>query len=116
MGSGMEVAEQLLRLSPRPDAVLCVNDVIAAGVLLALQREGLHVPDDMAVAGFGNFDFARHLNPALTTVDIPRHGIGRRAAEILLDRVEGKCGPHQLSEVDYDIALRGSTDRQVSHS
>lgn len=114
MGSGAAVAAQIMALEPRPDAVVCLNDVVAAGALLAFQRAGLRVPQDIAVAGFGDFDFARHLNPALTTVDIPRHEIGRRAAEILLDRVEGKCGPGQVCEVGFTLALRGSTARQAS--
>lgn len=111
MSAGADMAGRLLALSPRPDAVICLNDVIAAGALLAFQREGLRVPDDIAVAGFGDFDFARHLNPALTTVDIPRYKIGETATSILLDRIEGRCGPRQICEMGYRIALRGSTAR-----
>ncbi|MEP9347777.1 substrate-binding domain-containing protein [Xanthobacter sp. KR7-225] len=111
MASGAAAAERLRALAPRPDAVACLNDVLAAGALLAFQRAGLRVPEDIAVAGFGDFDFARHLNPALTTVDIPRYEIGHRAADILLDRIEGKCAPHLVCEVGYEIALRGSTAR-----
>lgn len=111
MSAGADMAGRLLALSPRPDAVICLNDVIAAGALLAFQREGLRVPDDIAVAGFGDFDFARHLNPALTTVDIPRYKIGETATSILLDRIEGRSGPRQICEMGYRIALRGSTAR-----
>lgn len=111
MSAGADMAGRLLALSPRPDAVICLNDVIAAGALLAFQREGLRVPDDIAVAGFGDFDFARHLNPALTTVDIPRYKIGETATSILLDRIEGRCSPRQICEMGYRIALRGSTAR-----
>lgn len=116
MGAGAEVAAQIIAASPRPDAVICLNDVIAAGVLLALQRAGLRVPADMAVAGFGDFDFARHLIPALTTVDIPRYEIGQLAAEILLDRVEGKREKHHTCEVSYRVTVRESTAREAARS
>lgn len=111
MSSGAAVAERIAVLSPRPEAVICLNDVLAAGALLAFQRMGLRVPDDIAVAGFGGFDFASHLIPSLSTVDIPRYEIGRRAAQMLLDRVAGRVTESSTCEVGYEVCLRESTRR-----
>ncbi|QRG08862.1 LacI family DNA-binding transcriptional regulator [Xanthobacter dioxanivorans] len=111
MGSGAAIAEEIMARGDRPEAVVFLNDVLAAGALLAFQRKGLRVPEDIAVAGFGGFDFARHLIPSLTTVDIPRQEIGRRAAQILLDRIEGKAPAGTLHAVGFEVALRESTRR-----
>lgn len=109
MASGTLVADAVATCVPRPDALFCLNDVLAAGALLALQRKGLRVPDDIAVAGFGGFDFARHLIPSLTTVDVPRYEIGRDAARILMARIDGSLDEHSISRVAFQICLREST-------
>lgn len=109
MASGRLVADAVAALVPRPDALFCLNDVLAAGALLGLQRKGLHVPDDIAVAGFGGFDFSSHLIPSLTTVDVPSHEIGREAARILMARIDGTLDAHSLSRVEFRISLREST-------
>ncbi len=111
MSSGHEIAEQLLRMGQPPEAVFCVNDVVAAGTMLALQRRGLSVPGDIAVAGFGGFDFSRYLLPALTTVDVPHGEIGERAAQILLDRIRGTSTAPTRENIKFTVSLRDSTQK-----
>lgn len=109
MESGRIVAERIAALRPRPDAVLCLNDVLAAGALLAFQRMGIAVPADIAVAGFGGLDFSSHLNPSLSTVDIPRYEMGQKAAEMLLGRIAGTAAQGGTCEMGYRVVLREST-------
>lgn len=83
--SGYDAALQLLARAPRPTAIFVGNDVMAVGVLGALDDLGVPVPGDIAVAGFDDIPLARHLRPPLTTVHVDMLGLGRRAVELLLD-------------------------------
>ncbi len=82
--SGIECAERLLKLKPRPTAVFAANDEMAAGVMHAARLAGLGAPKDLSVVGFGDFEIARRLLPRLTTVHTPTRAIGRLAAERLI--------------------------------
>ncbi len=84
---GQTAAAALLADSDRPDAIVCANDEIAMGTLGAARAAGLTVPDDLAVTGWDDIPAARHLAPPLTTVRQPMLDLGRRAAELLRDRI-----------------------------
>jgi LacI family transcriptional regulator len=84
---GLGTARALLAAPERPDAIFCANDEIAMGVLEAARSAGLAVPTDLAVAGWDDIPAARHLAPPLTTVRQPMLQLGRRAAELLRDRI-----------------------------
>ena len=71
----------------RPDAIVCANDEIAMGVLEAARAAGIAIPDDLAVTGWDDIPAARHLAPPLTTVRQPMLDLGRRAAELLRERI-----------------------------
>lgn len=78
------VLETALRGDEPPTAILCSNDVLAVGAVQAAKEVGRRVPDDLAIVGFDDFDFAAFVEPALTTVALPSYDMGRRAAELLL--------------------------------
>lgn len=80
-----EVMETALRQDTALTAVVCSNDVVAVGALQAAKSAGRKVPDDVAIVGFDDFDFAQYVEPPLTTVALPGYEMGRRAAELLLD-------------------------------
>jgi DNA-binding LacI/PurR family transcriptional regulator len=102
------VARDLLSSRDRPTAMLCGNDLVALGVLKAARELGLRVPEDLAVAGFDDFDFAAALDPPLTTVRIPGYEMGRQAARSLLQAVESGR-PAESSRFPVEVCLRGST-------
>jgi DNA-binding LacI/PurR family transcriptional regulator len=102
------VARDLLSLPDRPTAMLCGNDLVALGVLKAARELGLRVPEDLAVAGFDDFDFAAALDPPLTTVRIPGYEMGRQAARSLLRAVESRA-PAESCAFPVEVRLRGST-------
>jgi LacI family transcriptional regulator len=89
-GWGYEAAGRLLSADPDVDAILCGSDIIARGVLDRLRESGRHVPGDVAVVGFDNWEIvAEHTRPPLTTVDMNLHDLGREAARQLLARLDG---------------------------
>ncbi|WP_233580455.1 LacI family DNA-binding transcriptional regulator [Streptomyces triticirhizae] len=85
--AGARAVERLL--PARPDAVFCANDQLALGASHALLARGLRIPDDLAVAGMDDSELAQVGWPPLTSVDLGSSERGRRAAELLLDRLEG---------------------------
>lgn len=85
--SGFELVERMLAQGPPPTAVLCGNDRMALGALLALSQAGLSVPADVSVIGFDDqVGLASHLHPKLTTIQLPYYRMGQWATEQLLDR------------------------------
>ena len=70
---------------------------------------GLSVPDDLALIGFGDLEFTQHTFPALSTVRVDRAAIGRRAAELILRRIDGDEGAEKVVDVGFTIVDRGTT-------
>lgn len=81
---GGEAFEHLMRRRPRATAVLCGNDVFAAGALLQARKLGIRVPQDVSITGFDDIEVAGLVTPGLTTVHVPHREMGRRAARMLL--------------------------------
>ena len=88
IASGRAAAQTLFTLAERPSAVFAANDDMAWGVLEMAEQFGLRVPEDVALVGFDDMEPSVHKRPPLTTVKQPFHEMGRRAAELLLWRVE----------------------------
>jgi len=79
---------RLLVEGTQPTAVFVANDLAAIGVLEVLDAEGLDVPGDISVVGYDNTDLAASHRLALTTVDQPRHDMGRMASELILAKID----------------------------
>jgi len=107
-GGGLEAMQALLALKERPTAVFCYNDMTAIGALRALRKAGYRVPADVSVAGFDDLQIASFLEPPLTTVRQPKVEMGRRAATILLELLEGKELQAQIT-VPGELVIREST-------
>lgn len=95
-------------LDARPDALVCGNDVIAAGALWAARENGLHVPADLAVTGFDDLPLAAALAPALTTIHVPARRMGRAAAAALVEAAETGAHPTP-SLIGTALVVRDST-------
>ena len=87
--TGMRLTSQLCDEADPPTAVLAGNDLLAVGAVKALKERGLRVPDDVAVAGFDDFEFAEYTDPPLTTLHVPGFEMGHLAATKLIGRIEG---------------------------
>ena len=108
MQSGAEGMEQLLQLEEPPTAVLCGNDEMAFGAIRTLHARGLSVPGDVSIVGFDDQNMAEFYSPPLTTVHIPRHELGRRAALELIERLEGRTVSPEIV-LPTRLVIRGST-------
>jgi DNA-binding LacI/PurR family transcriptional regulator len=100
--------DQFLLREDRPSAIFAVNDEVAVELLRAAQRLGLRVPEDLALVGFDDLNYAAHLNPPLTTVAQPRMDIGVRAGHLLINRIEGQAGPPKHIELPTNLVVRES--------
>jgi LacI family transcriptional regulator len=87
--ASVEAARRLLALPDPPTAIICGNDVQAAGALRAVHEAGLAAPDDVSIVGFDDIELAVALNPLLTTVRVPHRRMGEAAARLLLRLVSG---------------------------
>ena len=107
--SGYTGMREFLTLPHRPTAVFAANDLIAMGALLALYEARLRVPQEMAVIGFDDIPAAKLMNPPLTTVSQFQEKLGRRAAEMLLERLTGRMsGPGRDVEMPFTLMTRES--------
>ena len=108
---GARMAERLLELPNPPTAIMCGNDLLALGALQAARLRGLRVPDDVAVTGFNDFEFAQFADPPLTTVRVPGYDLGRIGAERLIARLGGVAPPAagERLTLPVEIQVRGST-------
>jgi DNA-binding LacI/PurR family transcriptional regulator len=107
---GARMAERLLDLDDPPTAIMCGNDQLALGVLQAARLRGIRVPDDLAVTGFNDFEFAQFADPPLTTVRVPGYDLGRIGAESLVARLGGALPPPggERLTLPVELRLRGS--------
>ncbi len=90
--SGFHAAAPLLALDPRPTAVFAANDSMAIGLMSALSAQSVHVPADMAVAGFDDIAIAQYLSPPLTTVHVDAYELGAQAVRLLVAAIGAEKG------------------------
>ena len=96
---------------PDLDAVICVSDLLAFGLLMECNRRGITVPRTLAVAGFGNYDLAQCVVPSLTTVDVGARSIGVKAADAVLKAIDagGERSLKALVSGEISLVVRNST-------
>lgn len=106
---GRRALAQLLDQDPGLEAVFCSSDQLAQGVLVEARSRRLRIPQDLAVCGFGDADFAAHLQPSLTTVHVDGAAIGRLAAQRIIARCRGQDVAQPVLDVGFRIIEREST-------
>lgn len=104
----MEAALVLLANADRPDAIICYNDLMAFGAMLAMHRLGLIPGQDVALVGFDNIPESALWTPALTTVSIDARNIGRLAARVLLDKIANPSRTPRDVIVEPKLVIRES--------
>lgn len=113
--AGKDAGQRLMGLARRPTGVFCANDLLALGVLQSLFAMGVRVPDDMALVGYDDIEFAGAAAVPITSVRQPAFQIGRKSAELLIAESLGEAGDHQHQHVVYqpELVVRASTTRRM---
>ncbi|MCF6523214.1 LacI family DNA-binding transcriptional regulator [Streptomyces sp. JJ36] len=107
VADGLRAATRLLAGDTAPTALVCDDDLLAAGACKAARRLGLRVPDDVSVTGFDDLALATTVEPELTTVRLPAEQIGATGMRALLAVLEGR--PPQTAVLPVEFVPRGST-------
>ena len=108
MKHGREGLSYLLSAHPEIDSVYCASDLIALGVLVEARNRGIAVPEQLAVVGFGDLDFAGDTDPPLTTVHVDSGAIGRKTAACIIARLEAKPVMSAVDDVGFSIVSRAT--------
>ncbi|MPZ94040.1 MAG: substrate-binding domain-containing protein [Propionibacteriales bacterium] len=109
---GRDAGEQLARLAVgrRPTGVFCANDLVALGLLQEMTRGGIQVPADVAIVGYDDIEYAAAAAVPLSSVRQPREQLGRAAAELLFDEINGSADHrHQHLVFEPDLVVRDSS-------
>lgn len=108
--AGVRAAEAVLASGYAPTAIFAANDLMAIGVMQALRDRGIDIPGQIAVVGFDDISAARLVTPPLTTVAQFQADMGRRAAEIMMERLRGeRAAGGSVLEMPFKLIERGST-------
>ena len=95
--AGKMIAESFLADGCPATAIVCINDMLAIGLIKTLQSKGIQVPEDVSVFGFDDIPFASTFEPSLSTVHYPAIETGRLAAMMLMDTLESGSGEMPVS-------------------
>lgn len=107
--SGRQAAEQLLQAGQLPTALVVMNDLMAIGVMLALQNAGVRIPEDIAIIGYDDIPEASVVRPTLTTIAHDKADIGRKLASCLFERIGQPDLPGRHIESRTRLIKRAST-------
>ncbi len=97
---GRSAAQEIISLNQLPDVIFCLSDVLALGVLFELQRNELKLPNDIALMGFDNLEWAEHSSPPLTSIELSVKDMGKHTADEI-------CNFLNSGEPIKNIKLRG---------
>lgn len=106
---GYEVANKILNMSTKPDAIFCFNDPLAIGIMEELKKNGIRIPEEIALVGFTESRIAKHTTPSLTSVDQPAEEMGSITAKLLLKELN-----KEHRGIIEDIVLNGKLNIRES--
>lgn len=109
---GMDALDEILAALPGCDAIFFGTDVLASGAIIrALDRGDIAIPDQVAIAGYGDLDFTRHIRPTLTTLHVSSYEMGFEAGRMLLKRLTGESIANPVILQPVHLEVRDSTAR-----
>lgn len=110
---GKNVADELLKRNISFDAVFAFTDTLAIGAMNRLRERGKKIPEEVAVASFSGTELSTIVYPELTTVEPPLFQMGKKAAELILEKIKNPISPNRSVVLNAEIRLRASTANDV---
>ncbi|SFT99955.1 LacI family DNA-binding transcriptional regulator [Pseudomonas marincola] len=111
---GVAVIERYVRGELEFDGAFFTNDMPAIGALFTCQRNGIDVPGELGICGFGDLPIARVASPALTSVRVPAELVANTTVELLTQQIKGEGVGAMLNDVGSELIARESTARRSS--
>lgn len=110
---GAYAMNKLLARGETPDAMVCICDSIAYGALSVCEKNGLKVPEDIAICGFDNMEFSEFSSPPLTSIDQSFEDIGRESVHMLNSVINGETSRGRKLFVNHRLIVRKSTNPEA---
>lgn len=108
--SGIRAVREFLTMKgERPTAVFAISDIMAIGAIKEIKAKGFKIPEDIAVVGFDNIDFAYMCEPTLTTISQPQYDLGRTAMDMLINRIKHGLVKSEHIFLEHELVIREST-------
>lgn len=110
---GLDAAQKILQMKPRPDGIFAANDSTAVACMQGLKAAGIRIPQDMAIVGFNNDPLSRIIEPNLTTVNYPGYEMGEVAATTLINAITNAgASPITTLVLRHQLIIRQSSQRK----
>lgn len=109
LADGVRAMKKLLRMKPKPQAIICANNPIAFGLMQALQAKGVRIPEDMALIAFDSHPFSMLTEPPMTVVDINMYEMGQEAGRLVLQKLKHSATQIQTYITTPTLVCRGTT-------
>lgn len=107
---GYNVMKEVLMQDSTINGVFAANDQLAIGAMKAIKESGRCIPEDIGVVGFDNIFVSSLTETTLTTINVPKYEMGRQAAKLLIDQINGEKTDFEIIELPVNIIVRQSTD------
>ena len=85
----IDMTKRLMNLIQPPSCILCADDAMALGAIVACQELGYQPGGDIAIAGYGNYEHSQYTKPSITTLDYDTHAVGKQMSRLILNQLEG---------------------------
>lgn len=109
IGDGMAALKTVMTELPECDAIMFGSDVLAVGGLLQARKMGISIPGKLAIAGYGDLDFVKHVSPSVTSVHVSAYGMGFAAGEMMLKRLNNEEIGERVIVTPVHLEIREST-------
>ncbi|MFC1236378.1 LacI family DNA-binding transcriptional regulator [Vibrio sp. F74] len=87
-GAAMKMTKEVMSLAKRPTSILCADDTMALGTIAACEELGYRPGEDVAIAGYGDYEHSRYAKPSITSLKYETHGVGEAMAKLMLNKLE----------------------------
>lgn len=112
--SGYDNAARIMEKYPDTDALFCLTDRIATGAVIYLKENGISIPGQVSVCGFGHSRTSRVITPSLTTVHFYYRTCGEKGADLLLSLLQEKEVPIKAIQLNYEVVIQDSVRKRQS--